>query len=910
MKYRNMQENGTAENVYKFSSTLSPSDPSYVDRRADLELYQALMNSQYCYIFNSRKMGKSSLTVRIQTQIEVQGVACSRIDLNELGTSVDQSSWYHSLIIEIAEQLKLNMTDLESWIASQSVSNVGLLRQFIKEILLIKISNNIVIFIDEIDVVRKLPFATDDFFAYIRSCHEKRVINADFNRISFVLIGTATPNQLIQDSQRTPFNIGKAIELNGLSLEDNCQPLMQGLEGLGVSPQEILQEIFSWTNGQPFLTQKLCYLMAKFKVTIPQSLLSAWMRDFVYKHIIDNWEKKDEPAFLSSIRERLIYHPDQGYLLRVYANVLKGKLVKASNTPEHDELLLSGLVIVDNQGYLRVANAIYQAIFNQKWLYNVLAASRPYQSEIAKWEDSNFTDTNCLLTGKKLEESKKWQEDKELDSIDYRFLAASESITRQKQSRLFMLAAGIFTSIVTGLLGLGFYQSWLLPYFYKIPYTNEPKLFSQGEKKLFIEQENFYKDRGILAFQNANYLEAKQLFKKAYLAHPEDAETLIYYNNAIAYLSNNYVTLAVVIPSGKKNEISQEILKGIAQAQYLFNSQLPTSANNLFLNIVIANDNNDEKVAKIVAKEIVKDPKVIGVIGHYSSEATLAALPIYERAKITLISSTSSSDVIESEYFFRTVITNEKIGETLANYASKHDLDKVVIFNNSNQIDSQELTQEFHQAFQKKGGKITKVIDLSSSLDIDAEVLKAFSQDQVRGIVLFPSLESASVVVELSHTLEQLNTSTTPELKNKLVLLGSHSMYEHEMLVDSGKFIDNLVLAVPWFSHLIKSQNFVRDAQALWKEDISWRTATSYDAAQSFIAAIRALQSQNKISSELIREHLENLNLSASLTSGNSLRFVDNESESNREPITVKVKSKLEAKLENSIQFQLESQRD
>jgi ABC-type branched-subunit amino acid transport system substrate-binding protein len=171
-------------------------------------------------------------------------------------------------------------------------------------------------------------------------------------------------------------------------------------------------------------------------------------------------------------------------------------------------------------------------------------------------------------------------------------------------------------------------------------------------------------------------------------------------------------------------------------------------------------------------------------------------------------------------------------------------------------------------------------------------------------------LESASVLVELSHTLEQLNTSTTLDLKNKLVLLGSHSMYEHEMLVDSGKFIDNLVLAVPWFSHLIKSQNFVRDAQALWKEDISWRTATSYDAAQSFIAAIRALQSQNKISSELIQEYLENLNLSASLTSGNSLRFVDNESESNREPITVRVKSKLEAKLENSIQFQLESQRD
>jgi hypothetical protein len=35
----------------------------------------------------------------------------------------------------------------------------------------------------------------------------------ELQRISFVLIGVATPNDLIKDAARTPFNIGRRIEL-------------------------------------------------------------------------------------------------------------------------------------------------------------------------------------------------------------------------------------------------------------------------------------------------------------------------------------------------------------------------------------------------------------------------------------------------------------------------------------------------------------------------------------------------------------------------------------------------------------------------------------------------------------------------------------------------------------------------
>ena len=56
-----------------------------------------------------------------------------------------------------------------------------------------------------------------------------------------------------------------------------------------------------------------------------------------------------------------------------------------------------------------------------------------------------------------------------------------------------------------------------------------------------------------------------------------------------------------------------------------------------------------------------------------------------------------------------------------------------------------------------------------------------------------------------------------------------------------------MVFAVPW--HIDKSENteFVENAEKLWKgdnklwkRDVNWRTALSYDAAQAFIEVIKA----------------------------------------------------------------------
>lgn len=373
------------------------------------------------------------------------------------------------------------------------------------------------------------------------------------------------------------------------------------------------------------------------------------------------------------------------------------------------------------------------------------------------------------------------------------------------------------------------------------------KRISIGEEILITAKNSVEKQSGVEAFSEGDYVDALSKFAATLQNDPNDPEARIYLNNTYAAKTKDPYKIGVSVPIGGNLSVAQEILRGVAQAQDEINQN--DGINGKLVMVEIANDDNDPEVAKEIANRFVEDKKVLAVVGHNGSNASVAAAPIYQDNGLVMITPTSSAEVISKigDYIFRTTPSARTLADTLAEYAVKT-LGKtnIGVCIDSDAEASVSFKENFTWAVYNYGGEINPLNCDLSAADFSPENIPSRAiSNGADALLLAPSVRKADKAIEIVFANN-----------DRLTLLGNHSLNTYKTLKEGQDDANGMVLTVPWYSQ--SSDSFAKNAKKLWGGGVNWRTAMAYDATQTISKAISLGSTRREI-----QQALTNPNFSA-----------------------------------------------
>ena len=358
---------------------------------------------------------------------------------------------------------------------------------------------------------------------------------------------------------------------------------------------------------------------------------------------------------------------------------------------------------------------------------------------------------------------------------------------------------------------------------------------SIGEEILVQDLAVAEKQAAVNAFAANKYEDAVSLLEKAWQKR-HDPETLIYLNNA-RLISEKVPanTIAVVVPiSDKSLDTSLELLRGVALAQNEFNSRRKPGERGL--KILIGNDENSPTKGKQIAESLGSIQEIVAVIGHFASDVTLEAIPVFEQHQLVLISPGSTSTTLPppgSRFFFRTVPTTQVNAYALANYLlNQAGQQTAAVYYDPNSIFSKSFKEQFGIIYLLNRGRVIKEFDLSEPFFKASTYIYQAQKEGATALVILPDANINLYTLNNSLNLIKAN-------QGRYWIMGSNTLYSPKTLQLAGReAVERFIIAVPWHHLNSPDREFPEVAKILWGGEVSSRTALAYDAARALITAL------------------------------------------------------------------------
>ncbi len=304
------------------------SDKLYVEREADVRLKDQLAKwGTTTTIRAPRQTGKTSLLMRGIYTARSQGHAAVFFDVQGMGREclASMDVFLRGLAEAISDELGLDESLLDqAWHGTRSTAVK--LQRFLEKQVLPGLDRPLILAIDEADGLLKTSFYID-FFGLLRSWHNRRATNPEWDKFSMVLVISTEPYLLIPDVNQSPFNVGLHLELSDFTFEQVRD--LNARHGAPVAASD-LPSLMNLLQGHPYLTRRALYALAVEGMSWAQFVHDAPTDEGPFSDHLRHqyWGIRDKPELKQALKE--IVNTRRCSDEMAFFRLLKAGLVKGS----------------------------------------------------------------------------------------------------------------------------------------------------------------------------------------------------------------------------------------------------------------------------------------------------------------------------------------------------------------------------------------------------------------------------------------------------------------------------------------------------------------------------------------------------------------------------------------------------